>query len=471
MLSDGAGRRRSHCEDKLLCAADGRAIHAECWSHPLRRDGELFGAVITCIDITERRRVQDEVRGLNTALENAVEGIARLDVHGRYISVNPAYAAMLGYRPEELVNLDWQSTVHPEDVEIVARAHEQMVESGRALAEVRGIRRDHSVFWKECVLVKSENQKGEWTGNYCFMKDISEYKEAHEALRLYAMRSHELLRRVVEVQEKERRHLAGELHDEIGQVLSTISVNMHAVKALRQQAQPRIDESIHIVARAVQQVRNLSLDLRPSMLDDLGLAATVRWFADRQSQRGPEHALCGPVDGGSVAAGSRRRGLSRGSRGATNVVRHARCARFGSNFERETTGFTWRCATTEWASIPKPRRVAPCGREPGIAGDPGACRAGGRPRRNQITTRSGIDHSGVAAHGSTHTGPRAGEGTRAMNRPIQVLLADDHHLFRAGIRACSRTSQGSRLSPRRLTAARRFGCASHITPTSRSWTS
>jgi signal transduction histidine kinase len=95
-----------------------------------------------------------------------------------------------------------------------------------------------------------------------------------------------LSRRVVEIQEEERRHLARELHDEIGQVLSAISVNLHGAKAADAAGASRlIDESISIVDHATQQVRNLSLDLRPSMLDDLGLVATLRWYADRQGQR------------------------------------------------------------------------------------------------------------------------------------------------------------------------------------------
>ena len=116
--------------------------------------------------------------------------------------------------------------------------------------------------------------------------DIDERRRAEEALRNSAERLHVVSRRVVEVQEEERRHIARELHDEIGQVLSAISVNLHAVNAICEPAvRPRIEESIQIVDQATHQVRNLSLDLRPSMLDHLGLAATLRWFTDRQAQR------------------------------------------------------------------------------------------------------------------------------------------------------------------------------------------
>lgn len=95
-------------------------------------------------------------------------------------------------------------------------------------------------------------------------------------------------RRLVEVnaQEEARRHLARELHDEVGQILSTVAVNLEAVKGLcHSEARPRLDECISIVGRSIQQLRNLWIELRPPMLDDLGLISTLRCYADRQTQR------------------------------------------------------------------------------------------------------------------------------------------------------------------------------------------
>jgi hypothetical protein len=79
-------------------------------------------------------------------------------------------------------------------------------------------------------------------------------------------RLHSLSRRLVEVQEAERGHPARELHDEIGQVLSMVSVNLHALKEVCDPpAWPQLEEDISIVAGAIQQVRNLALDL-PALL-------------------------------------------------------------------------------------------------------------------------------------------------------------------------------------------------------------
>ncbi len=96
-----------------------------------------------------------------------------------------------------------------------------------------------------------------------------------------------LSQQLIEVQENERRHIARELHDEIGQALTALKVNLQTLGRLQnpEELGPHIQESITIVDRSIQQVRNLSLDLRPSLLDDLGIVSALRWYIDRQAQR------------------------------------------------------------------------------------------------------------------------------------------------------------------------------------------
>jgi PAS domain S-box-containing protein len=122
-----------------------------------------------------------------------------------------------------------------------------------------------------------------------------------------------LSKQLMEAQESERRHIAIELHDEIGQALTAVKINLQAAQRMllapaQLQAQPsgasaqgmvregasfgesgRLDQSlkssIALIEQTLQQVRNLSLDLRPSVLDDLGLVAALRWYVDRVSQQ------------------------------------------------------------------------------------------------------------------------------------------------------------------------------------------
>lgn len=96
-----------------------------------------------------------------------------------------------------------------------------------------------------------------------------------------------LSQQLLEIQEAERRHIARELHDEIGQTLTAVKVNLQAAQNFQDGSNQKayLDESITIVEATLQQVRNLSLELRPSLLDDLGVVAALRWYIDRQAQR------------------------------------------------------------------------------------------------------------------------------------------------------------------------------------------
>jgi signal transduction histidine kinase len=95
-----------------------------------------------------------------------------------------------------------------------------------------------------------------------------------------------LSHRLIDVQEAERKHLARELHDQIGQALTAVQISLHNLQSSSEGslAGP-LAESLAVIDEALQQVHDLSLDLRPSLLDDLGLVAALRWYVDRVASR------------------------------------------------------------------------------------------------------------------------------------------------------------------------------------------
>ncbi|HEY9799724.1 MAG TPA: PAS domain S-box protein [Leptolyngbyaceae cyanobacterium] len=139
--------------------------------------GEVIGYIGTMTDINDRKRTEEELLNLSQALESAVEGISQLDTQGRYIKVNPAYAKITGYEPEEMVGMEWQVTVHPDDQEKMIAAYQQMLKNGKVEIEARAMRKNGSAFDKQVVMVKAYNQQQEFIGHYCFMKDISDRRE------------------------------------------------------------------------------------------------------------------------------------------------------------------------------------------------------------------------------------------------------------------------------------------------------
>ncbi|AKG20321.1 PAS domain S-box protein [Calothrix sp. 336/3] len=133
----------------------------------------LIQALATEID-DKRQQTEMAMVELSTALQNAVEGISRLDSQGRYLSVNQAYATMVGYSQEEMIGMLWEGTVHPDDRGKMQTAYEKMLRDGKVEVEARGVRKDGSVFYKRLVMITAKNQYQQFAGHYCFMKDISE---------------------------------------------------------------------------------------------------------------------------------------------------------------------------------------------------------------------------------------------------------------------------------------------------------
>ena len=97
-------------------------------------------------------------------------------------------------------------------------------------------------------------------------------------------------RRLVEVQEAERRTLANELHDLVGQKLTALNINLNIVKsesacAMTVRGGTRLDDSLKLVEETIESIRDVMAELRPAVLDDYGLTAALRWYAEQFSKR------------------------------------------------------------------------------------------------------------------------------------------------------------------------------------------
>ncbi len=128
---------------------------------------------------------------MNMALSHAMPGISKLSADGYYLEVNEVYASMLEYAPNELIGKTCTLTTHPEDRAAILEAKEEMMRKGKAELEVRALCKDGSHFYKQVLLVTtneaSRHKSGVMetttskstsrSGFYCFMRDISERKQ------------------------------------------------------------------------------------------------------------------------------------------------------------------------------------------------------------------------------------------------------------------------------------------------------
>ncbi len=157
---------------------DGAVRWLKDRAFPIRDEaGNIFRVAGIAEDITARKHAEAELHDQHIALSNAMPGIARLTNDGHYTSVNCHYAHMQGYEPGELVGLHFSGTVHPEDMLTITRAYERMVAEGKAESEIRGVRKDQSVYWKQVLQVRITNADGTMNGFRCFTRDITSRKK------------------------------------------------------------------------------------------------------------------------------------------------------------------------------------------------------------------------------------------------------------------------------------------------------
>jgi two-component system sensor histidine kinase UhpB len=243
-------------------------------------------------DIKERKRAEEALRESEERFRNAFDfaaiGMALVAPDGRFMRVNQSLCDMVGYTATELLARDFQSITHPDDLEEDLRLVSLTLEGSIPYyhLEKRYLHKQGRIIWALLSVSLLRGQRGQPLYFISQIEDITERTTAEKTLQAYNLRLKALSHQILGTQETERRRLARELHDEIGQILTTIGLRLHQLKTVHGASEAAVlNEDIAFVNRAIEQVRELSLNLRPPMLDVLGLEAALRWFAQNQSKR------------------------------------------------------------------------------------------------------------------------------------------------------------------------------------------
>jgi len=267
-------------EDFHTRLRDGRTIDTS-WAVVTLSDGVSIGIGQ---DITERKRADEALREAEQKyrelFENAKDAMYVHDLEGRYVSVNRAAEELSGYSREEILGKHFVAMVAPEYVYAVKdHLSRKLGIEGETSYEVEVISKDGRRIPVE-VSSRLIRKNGVAIGVQGTARDITERKLAAQVQRQYS-------RRLIQAQEEERQRIARELHDQIGQILTAVQFNLHTVQRLcpTSDAAAHVDDGIRVLDEALEQVRDLSLDLRPALLDDLGLVPALRWYLGRQARR------------------------------------------------------------------------------------------------------------------------------------------------------------------------------------------
>lgn len=260
-------------------------------------------------DITERKRVEVALRESEDRnrriVETAQEGIWLVDDQFHTLYVNRRMAEILGYSEAEMSGRSPEEFMFDEDKATHRLRMKRRREGKRENYDTRYRCKNGHEVW---LLGNGQPimEDGVFTGAFAMFTDITERKQATaERERLLKQVSagraklQVLSRRLVEAQETERRSLARELHDEIGQSLTGLKLMLEmnsraqsvlqtdpfaldaSVAPLFDLQPPKLETAIELVNDLMNQVRELSLTLRPTMLDDFGLLSALLWHFER----------------------------------------------------------------------------------------------------------------------------------------------------------------------------------------------
>lgn len=227
--------------------------------------------------VAERLRISEE--RYRDMFENAHDAIWLQDMHGRITMANNACAEITGYSPEELVGMRARDML-PEEALGKAREVRRRLLAGETINEPYEqeiIKRDGTpaLLWLTPSLITNQ---GRPAGLQLIARDITERAQMQENLKFY-------LQQVTRAQEHERQRIAQELHDETAQSLVLIAQRLDSLAPTVGRKQGKdgaaeLQEVRKTVVEALTELRRLAQDLRPRILDDMGLVPALEWLAD-----------------------------------------------------------------------------------------------------------------------------------------------------------------------------------------------
>lgn len=256
--------------------------------------------MIQISDLTDYHKVEESIKRLENRYQAIFQsseiGIAIISSSFRVIEVNEALIEMSGLKPEVLRGLRIKDFIKSEDSAQIQQNLDDIFSEKNEFFQKQVLITDansNEKWWKFTVsLIKEEHGKSNFA--IALVEDITEQKSIErerenlfDEVNKARKRLESLTKFLLNAQETERGNISRELHDEVGQVLTAINIELQSILKLSpsKKIKVHIAEGTKLVDYAIQKTKNLSINLRPSMLDDLGLISAVRWFLKKEQQR------------------------------------------------------------------------------------------------------------------------------------------------------------------------------------------
>ncbi len=241
--------------------------------------------------LIERSRAMMRQEQLAVIVENSNDAIISCGLDRRILTWNAAAERLFGWTAQEAVGQPIDLIIPPERTGTLRRFIEGRARGARlSPVETVHLRKDGARIPTQVTFSPVTDPRGTVVGHSYTVRDMSELKRKEKELQSYAARLRQLSRRLREVEEAERRAISRELHDRIGQDLSTLGLIMGSLGAKLSQESLRavhkqVEDMQGLIKSVVANVRDVMAELRPPVLDDYGLLAALRQLVMEFAQR------------------------------------------------------------------------------------------------------------------------------------------------------------------------------------------
>src|SRR5216684_2627727 len=228
-------------------------------------------------------RLQKQKTLLDELFEQAPQAVALIDANGMIVRANRDFVRLFGYTPREAVGRRLNELIVPEELQSEFQQFAELLSRGQRM-EAESIRRrkDVSRLYVSIVHVPVSLPGGKIVA-YAIYHDITGRKKSEEQLQQSFEKLRALTARLQSIREEERTRIAREIHDELGQALTGLQLGLSWLAGKLTPEQRQVQEKVNALSALVdtttQAVRRISTELRPSVLDDLGLIAALEWLA------------------------------------------------------------------------------------------------------------------------------------------------------------------------------------------------
>ena len=312
-----------------IITRDGREISVEHSAAPiLAGKGKVIGVVLVFRDVAERRREQIATAEQAALLELTQDSVFVIDMEGRVLFWSRGAEAMLGYSKAQAAGKIAHDLLRTEFPQPFAEIRAELLRVGHWEGDLIKTAQDGRRIIVSGRWALQWSKRNQPPRVLVVNSDITERKQGEESLILQKEQLRALAERLQSAREEDRKQVARDLHDQIGQILTAIKMDMmwmtRHLPESEAEVLARLKESIHLINDGVKAVRAICSGLRPGVLDDLGLAAAIEWQASEFASRNGIHCqvTVPPVD--LHLDGDRATATFRIFQEClTNVIRHA----------------------------------------------------------------------------------------------------------------------------------------------------